>query len=1596
MKSLLTWYKALPPQMQMLVAMAGFGTPIGIIYSLSVYLHVPTIAIILGGVALVALVALASYLIPKVFNRSARKRAKKMEAELAARGEAGPVSMDLRAAIKSNNEKFFGAIKDMRKLGISVYDLPWYVVIGDSGCGKTKLINEGGLTFSTGKPEGYQLGTLNYNWWFTEDAIFVDMAGRLCNPQEDADHREWDSFLKTIGLGRKGYPINGVLCCVSAEHLLQDPAEKHEADAHTMLERLRDLQTKLGVTFASYLVITKCDKIVGFMQFFDRAERDITIKNQIFGWSRPGDFNELRDPEVFGRDFDNVYGRLNELRLRRLNDDVDEFELGLAYSFPEEFRQFKEPLQIYVRTLFPAIKNPRAVKNLIFRGVYFTSATQQGGLILRHLTERLGADAASQFPPLESLYPRPRPHFVKDLLFRKVFPERGLVFRNEQEVVRNRKLARVLTIGTAALAVLLVALLITGSMKFGAIISSPRERAQQAPGLVGKPVEALTVLAALGQDVNILNHSAWPYVLSLGIGAQQPVEDLTRIRVRLFEQGVLRRALAAADEALRTAAVSASAGEKASGVTAERYRQAVEQYVAWYACARESTPPAHLDFASFSMLLGVVPPTPGVFDPKVAGAGEQAQVYFTTIATGKEWANPASVLLGKDFDPPQTIRAAVVKLHNALTPYATLTEQHPDRVIAEWSRILGRCVQIQQSYDAILDAVDKPVATQDDLNAFTETFNTNYDQLTQALQALAWKGPTTGGTIAPRIPPLRSALLEQRKLWTSTREDLVKLLSQCPSSDPARELVTSSAAALVVGNKQDIPGLDCALADALRTAGLSEKLYSGDYYENFDKVVREVPESFAHLLTFKPGGDSKGDELTLNAEQTGPVRTVLDRIHDQLAARLGAGGFETTAAWVNTLEGLLYADPNAPSTVETAALDKLNDAWKRDRLKKLASGYQALLRRGTGTALLDAIEKKLAAPGPWTLAALTPDWQNPEPSAFAIATPAGIEPPRADKDKEKPKESAPPPLAKAAGGPPPLVAPPKAAGQPAAAADTRAPEPTARPAGNNRIPKGLTPDFFNTRAVECVKLSYYLEKKLGPEHYLARGADGKPPNQRCAELVVQAWRAYCNSYFGEWDKAYAAEFSTKLERLLRPGQSWESFAAQFRSADDPRGLFRDELQPAFNEALHTLRWPTYDQSQGTPAWLDQPSTEFAPACDRIRTQMENARTDSFKHGDFAGRATLAKSTGPQNPPWVAAAAEFATRWADWCDVVATTRIPRQFTATDSPPPLKPIPWEAIPALRKELNLGDERITRKVADLQTGALTLLSAELTAVYTELQDKVFASAVPFDGWPYLNKDGTESSALETADFQSFTQFLLTVQRAQKALEPLEQGMPQDDPVATTRRKFLAACQQWRDFLVLKQDGPPAPLDLTVWTEDPLGEPLGREPVDDTPQHYYAATRLALGLLVRSGDAAAPQPLEFKSDEHGRAKQKSARWEWTRVPEQQTLTFELVDGLRPEQKNFQFPNINPRVLGRPGPLALCAYLHRYGKFDNGNWVVTHSVNLPEELEKANHKELRSEVDKAKPNIGQKFIFQLGEGKKLPDPISKLTTAPGATTKPS
>jgi hypothetical protein len=1596
MKKLFGIYKNLPREMKMLIAMAGLGTPIGVIYCLRRFLGLSTGAIIFLAVILVGLLALVSLVIPKLFGRSARKRAKKMEAELASGAEGAPVSMDLRAAIKSNNEKFFAAIKDMRRLGIRVYDLPWYIVIGDSGCGKTKLINEGGLTFSTGKPEGYQLGTLNYNWWFTEDAIFIDMAGRLCNPQEDADRREWEAFLRTIAGGRRGYPINGVLACVSAEHLLAESPEQHEADANTLLERLRDLQNKLGVTFATYLVVTKCDKIVGFMQFFDRAERDITIKNQVFGWSRPGDFNELYDPEQFGADFDHLYGRLNELRLRRLNDDVDEFELGLAYSFPEEYRQLKEPLQTYVRTLFPMIKSPRAVKNLIFRGVYFTSATQQGTLILRHLAERLGADVASQFPPLESMYPRPRPHFVKDLLFRKVFPEQGLVFRNEQEVIRNRKLARLLTVGTAVLGVALVVTLILSSVMFGRLISQPRQRAQQAPVLVSKTAEAVDLVGRLGGDTRTLRASVWPTVLSLGVGADRPADDLTNIRMRLFVHSALRARLTSVDEALQKSDILPDNADPAAGAKLGPYLESLTEYLVWYGCSGQTTTPKQLDYESFSRLSAVLAdrPLPPDQAARRALVDQQASEYFATIHSGGEWENPAALLAKGGFQPSATVLPAITKLHNFLAKhYATLNDRHPNPTIREWVRIRDRCAAIAAAYQELLAAAGREVATQEDLDSFRQAFSENYTRLTEAMAECRWQAGDPGSFV--HIPTLREALWQQREQFLGWQQELRAAYTACQvSQSPADPAVLPAIDALIQGDGRSLAGLDRVLAESLFAADLSDRGYFPEFFkgEVFNDLVREVDQAFSHIIVLKRAESAAAsDRLDLTDDLQRTVHPVLTKVHEQLATlATGQAAALTPEAWIQTLTRLLFAERAADRTTGPE-FAKLSDRWQPAQLQRLNDTYQELVRKAEGTVLLRAMEDRLGQLGSWGFAELAPDWREARASAYYIPGPAAPLTPAAPAEPV----TAPPPVQQRPTGPPPVRtgAQPPAAGAPT----PPPPPPPAREREPGRqVPGCATPEFLNLRAAECFQLLRFLTD-FETGFYLSQAGDPAPRNRRCAEQIQSAWQRYCESYVGAWNDAYAGAELLELTKIGRWEEGWEPLATQFQVGGGVRGgnapiVTRKELEPALAEVLRATRWATYEPKGGW--WLDQQDAYYATQARRVADVLAAAFRDHWSQGAFVRDAAAppgGAATGA--PPWEALAAEVGRRWGDWCEVVGrTAKLPRRFDTISDLPKLPSVPWDGVVTLRVETGLRDERLTQQLVDFQKKAQAILSAELTNILYSIQaTSSFGDAAPFDGWPYLDSAGTGLAALEVVPFDQFTRFLTLVQRAQSALEPLEQGLPDDD-LRRARRGFVSACDQWRSFIGLTAQGGTSPLEVTVWTEDPVGEPYGKQRVDDSAQHYYKQVRLSIALrLQETGDLAAVRPLEFQTTERGRARSLRAVWEWSRVPEQYEFTFELVDGIQPEHQDFHYPPIKPLLLGKPSPLAFCAYLHRYGLYADGNWVVSHGLDLAEKFREAGKSELVSQIPGGKRVIGEKFIFQLPSGRKLPDPIPKLNPAPGA-----
>ena len=79
--------------------------------------------------------------------------------------------------------------------GDFLYDLPWYLLIGPPGSGKTTALVNSGLKFplaSGATPAAIAGvgGTRYCDWWFTEDAVLIDTAGRYTTQDSDAQLRQ--------------------------------------------------------------------------------------------------------------------------------------------------------------------------------------------------------------------------------------------------------------------------------------------------------------------------------------------------------------------------------------------------------------------------------------------------------------------------------------------------------------------------------------------------------------------------------------------------------------------------------------------------------------------------------------------------------------------------------------------------------------------------------------------------------------------------------------------------------------------------------------------------------------------------------------------------------------------------------------------------------------------------------------------------------------------------------------------------------------------------------------------------------------------------------------------------------------------------------------------------------------------------------------------------------------------------------------------------------------------------------------------------------------------------------------------------------------
>jgi type VI secretion system protein ImpL len=402
------------------------------------------------------------------------------------------------APLRERFEDAIAALKDSRGTDHSLYSLPWYVFIGPPGSGKTTVLENSGLNFPLAQRFGKDAlrgvgGTRNCDWWFTDDAVFLDTAGRYTTQDSDpgSDSRGWKEFLGLLRKYRQRRPINGIILTVSVSDLLTQSAPGREAQIAAARHRLDELNRELKIQLPVYLLVTKCDLMDGFTEYFDDLSAE--ARRQVWGVTFP--YEKTLDGSAapgFGTEFDALVARLNARLWGRLEEEPEARRRARIFSFPQQVAALKDVLNQYVTDVFSVTRMDR---RLLLRGVYFTSGTQEGTPIDRLLGAMGRSLAFAPGAVTAAAVGRGKAYFVERLFRDVVFPESGLAGVNRRLELRMAALQVGLYAAMVLIAVLGViawTVSYTRNSAYLADVAAEVQRVGPAPeGGANAPLEAV-------------------------------------------------------------------------------------------------------------------------------------------------------------------------------------------------------------------------------------------------------------------------------------------------------------------------------------------------------------------------------------------------------------------------------------------------------------------------------------------------------------------------------------------------------------------------------------------------------------------------------------------------------------------------------------------------------------------------------------------------------------------------------------------------------------------------------------------------------------------------------------------------------------------------------------------------------------------------------------------------------------------------------------------------------------------------------------------------------------------------------------------------
>ncbi|MBW2456607.1 MAG: hypothetical protein JRI68_18965 [Deltaproteobacteria bacterium] len=299
------------------------------------------------------------------------------------------------------------------------YAMPWYLVIGTPGTGRTMAIKALNMSWPHGDaPIPLNVPEQACTYWMPEKAVFIEPENTVIGANRT--HGRLQELCAELKAKRPREPIDGIVLLVSAELLADSTDDGVDQYAKELRRYLIEVAQALAADVPVYVVVTAYDSLWGFGDAFRWTPQ--RSDEEAWGFALRPNVVAAQAPEHVKLELEGLGARIESMCFSKLADEDPPEVRARAFQHLLEARDLLRKLGDFMQVIAMANAFERApwVRSLVLG-----SGTPGTGDRLRyHVTELTNLGLGL---PAQSGTPQPGGMPMHALLDAVLLPERDLV-----------------------------------------------------------------------------------------------------------------------------------------------------------------------------------------------------------------------------------------------------------------------------------------------------------------------------------------------------------------------------------------------------------------------------------------------------------------------------------------------------------------------------------------------------------------------------------------------------------------------------------------------------------------------------------------------------------------------------------------------------------------------------------------------------------------------------------------------------------------------------------------------------------------------------------------------------------------------------------------------------------------------------------------------------------------------------------------------------------------------------------------------------------------------------------------------------------------